>query len=149
MARTHVAIVHPKYAPLILSGEKTAELRLSRDRRAPFGVVGLGDTVLFRRRSGWYFARARVGRADCVELGSRAGLRRLRATCVEAAATDAVFWADRANARYATVIWLEGVEPTLAGPEPGSLAAPGCRSAWFVVDPANAKWVCEPQLARA
>ncbi len=149
MARTHVAIVDPRYAEPILSGEKSVELRLTRTRRAPFGVVSLGDEILFRVRSGWYFARALVDRADCIEIGSRAELRRVREVCSDAACVAASFWKERAGARYATAVWLTGVEPTLAGPDPRSLAAPGCRSAWFVVDPANTEWVCEPQLARA
>ncbi|MEQ8770843.1 MAG: ASCH domain-containing protein [Phycisphaerales bacterium] len=149
MARTHVAIIDPKFADRILAGEKTAEVRLTRTRRAPFGVVSLGDEILFRARSGWYVARALVDRADCIEIGSREDFRRVRALCSDGACAPASFWKERAEARYATIVWLAGVEPTAAGPDPRSVAAPGCRSAWFVVDPSNTEWVCEPQLARA
>ncbi len=149
MARTHVAIVDPRYADLILAGKKTAEVRLSRTRRAPFGVIAPGDEILFRVRSGWYAARARSDRVACVELGSPADLRGIRLACGTASCAPPEFWRDRSAARYATVAWLTGVEPTRAGPAPRSLAAPGCRSAWFVVDPSNTRRVCEPGRAGA
>lgn len=149
MRRTHVAIVDPRYIEPILTGAKRAEIRLTCTRRVPFGRIDAGDRVLFRARSGWYFARAGVQAVDGIELASRGDFDHLRRRCGEAVGAPDAFWIDRSHARFATVVWLGRVQTTRIGPDPRDLAAPGCRSAWFVTDVPRDRWIHESDRTRA
>ena len=131
--RVHVAIVLPRFARLILAGDKRAEARLGRDRRAPFGVVSPEDMVYFKVRSGGYACRAVVARVESRELASPADVRALRSMCDADVRGTPEYWRDKARSRYATIAWFERVEAVEAGPDLSRFVTRGCRSAWHVV----------------
>lgn len=129
--REHVAIVHAWVARALIEGHKTVESRFSRDRRAPFGRIGVGDTVYFRVAGGTYAARALVERVLCED-----GLtpRRVRAIEVLHRASiggDDEYWRMVRGARCVTLLWLTGC----CGVESGPFLerARGDRRAWFVL----------------
>lgn len=41
----HLVILKQKYFEMVLSGEKTIESRWSMNKCAPYGKVGVGDTI--------------------------------------------------------------------------------------------------------
>ncbi len=113
----HVAVVKPRYLHLILSGQKRAELRLSKNRCAPFGQVRAGDTVYFKQTGGPYGARATVRRVDSHDFTSEADIERLRREVNGVVLGDDAYWRSKAQAKHGTVVWLEGITPTTRGPK--------------------------------
>jgi len=129
----HVAVVHRKYAMQILSGEKTAELRLTKNRIAPFGVVKKGDTVFIKVASGPVCCRARVKTVEQHEgltPGAIPGLRRALTPVVKG---DDAYWNLKSTARYATVIHLERVTACDEAPGLAEARARNPRAAWLVL----------------
>ena len=130
----HIPIVHQKYADLILSGKKTAELRLTRNRIAPFGRVFSGDRLYFKIASGPICASASVERVETFEDLTPGEVVRLREWINEAVCGDPAFWKFKANARYATVVHLCDVQRCDSGPDISRLRAANPRSAWLMFE---------------
>lgn len=129
----HVAVVHRKFAMLILKGEKTAELRLTKNRIAPFGIVKKGDTVFIKIASGPVCCRALVSLVEQHEgltPGSISELRRVLAPVVKG---DDAYWDLKRTARYATVIHLECVAACDDAPGLAEARAGNPRAAWLVL----------------
>lgn len=129
----HVAIVLPRYARLIVAGHKTVEARLTITRRPPFGCIRAGDRVYVRVRSGGYVAVASVGQVKEFTLRGAGDVERLRDRFQAQIMADDAFWGAKADARYATLMWLERVEPVRHGPNLAGVVPAGSRSAWHVV----------------
>lgn len=129
----HVAIVLPRYVTAILAGLKTIEARFSRVRCEPFGRVRTGERVYFKECSGPFRATAVVRRVERGEELTPADVRRLRRVYGRQIRADAAFWASKSSARYATLLWLDAVEPVLFGPRYRARD----RRAWYVL-PARA-----------
>lgn len=129
----HVAVVHRKYAELILAGQKSAELRLTRNRIAPFGVVKRGDTVYFKVASGPVCCRARVRLVEEFEGLTPAGVRRLRAALNDAVMGDGAFWNLKKSARYGVVVHLAEVRACDEAPGLAAARAGNPRAAWLVL----------------
>lgn len=133
LASLHLAIVEPVYVGAILGGRKRVEARLGRDRRAPFGAVRLGDRVCFKRRSGPCVAFADVAQVESVWLSSPEDVDRLRRRVQAFVLAGPGFWVHKREARYATLVWFEHVEPIDARPDLSSHITPGDRSGWHVL----------------
>ncbi|MFN0130946.1 MAG: hypothetical protein ACKVW3_00185 [Phycisphaerales bacterium] len=131
----HIAIVTPHCLDAILDGRKTVESRLSRNRRAPFRAVGVGDCVWFKERGGGIGASARVARVLFAEGLSPSGVARLRRDFGAAIVAEPGYWQGKRLARYATLIWLDEVRATERGPR--LIRTPGDRSAWFTLQGAE------------
>ncbi|MCK4999346.1 MAG: hypothetical protein KAS23_07420 [Anaerohalosphaera sp.] len=110
MKRVHLAVLKRGYVGAILAGRKVVELRLMRSRRAPYGRVSTGDEVFIKESCGPVAARAVVGRVVEFEGLTRAKVRRLHAKYNELICGADEYWDERADCKYACVIWLEGVE---------------------------------------
>lgn len=128
----HVAVLRPEYVAPILSGRKRVELRLSLQRRTPFGEVAAGEWVYFKQTGGGFKARARVERAEYIECLTPLGVEELRSRLEDAVLGGAAFWSEKGGARYATILWLTGVEPVSEGPDYASTGQ-SPRQAWFVL----------------
>lgn len=115
-ARVHAAIVHRRFAAMILDGRKTVEARLSASRREPFGVVAVGEAVWFRVIGGAFFARAVVSRVESHADLTPARVAELRRRLDGQVLGGPAFWAAKQAAKYATFIWLAEVEPAERAP---------------------------------
>jgi len=130
----HVAVVHRKYAELILSGQKKAELRLTKNRVVPFGVVRRGDTVFIKIASGPICCCATVRLVEQYENLTPADIRRLRLTVNDTVMGDSAFWKLKSSARYATLVHLADVKPCDEAPGLTEARAGNPRAAWLVLD---------------
>lgn len=133
-SRVHVAVVHRKYAQLILDGKKAAELRLSKNRIAPFGRVTKGDTVYFKVASGSICAKACVERVEQLEVLTPDSMGALRARLDPIVLGDDEYWSQNSSARFGTVIHLAGVKPCDDGPDYSRERAANPRAAWHVLE---------------
>lgn len=127
--RDHVAIVHRQYMDPIVRGHKTIECRLSKSRMAPFGRVGLNDTLHFKQSGGPFFARATVSRVLFVSLEGPGGIERLRDEHDAHIMGDAEYWASKRHAKYASLLWFTRVREVSEGPD----YPRGSRLAWHVM----------------
>ncbi len=129
----HVAVVHRKYAMLILSGQKKAELRLTKNRIAPYGIVERGDTVFVKIASGPVCCKAKVRLVEQHEGLTPSEIRRLRAALNDTVLGDSAFWNLKRTARYATVVHLANVEKCDEAPGLAEARAGNPRAAWLVL----------------
>ncbi|MFO0833710.1 MAG: ASCH domain-containing protein [Phycisphaerales bacterium] len=129
----HVAIIHPEYLALILAGRKRAEVRLARNRCAPFARVSPGDVLYFKARSGGFGARAIVSSVDEFEHLTPPLIAMLFRRYNAMACGDAAYWISKQHARFGTIVHLTDVRSIERGPE--YRAAPGFspRSSWIVL----------------
>lgn len=137
----HVAVVKGAYLDLILSGLKRAELRLAKNRCAPYGVVHAGDTLYFKRSGGGYGARATVERVETYDLESAPDIERLRDRIDDHVRGSDAYWASKAKAQHATVVWFGDVRRTSRGPALPPLYGRG----WVVLGSARTR---TPEAAR-
>jgi len=130
---THLMIVHPRYAAMILSGQKMVEARLGSDRRAPFDRVEPGDIVYIKPTSQPVVAKATVYRVDQYEGLEHSDIDRLKELYNNRVLGDEGFWDAKADASVATFITFEKV--TRLNDEqfvPAELLKPS-RNAWRVL----------------
>ena len=111
MCHQHLAIVKKPYLDLILSGVKTLECRLTRQRRAPYGRIATGHTILLKQSSGPVRAHAVAGRVLEVSGLTPRRIEQLRHRYNDVIMAEAAFWREKRRSRYACLIWLGHVEP--------------------------------------
>jgi len=129
--RAHLAIVERMYVDLIASGVKTIEARLSVQRRAPWGRVGVGDVVFFKPRSGPVALEARVSLVRQYQALTPTKIAQLREAFGDAIAASDAFWDEKRRAVYATLVGLAEVRPVESPP---ALPPAGHRrNAWCVL----------------
>ena len=127
---THLMIVPPRSVPDLLSGRRSVEPRLGRDRRAPYGRVCPGDEVFIMATGGTIFGVCTVERVDEFEGLEPADIDRLRDAYEPRANAGADFWASKQDACFATMVWLGAIRPVRdASRVPQDLIAPS-RHAW-------------------
>lgn len=126
----HLAILHARYIDAILLGDKTIESRLSRTRRAPFGIVHKGDIIFFKESGGPVRARARVKRALFLDDLDEAQVARVRDRYNADIGGDDAYWQSKRDARFASLIWLVSAAPLAAADSINVPASNG--HAWFV-----------------
>jgi len=109
--RAHLAVMHEPYLSYVLAGRKSVESRFSRHRVAPFGQVGVGDLLLLKAQSGPVTGVASVAHVDSYVLdpASWAAIRERFSAALCAEGDE--FWADRRDARYATLMRLAEAVP--------------------------------------
>ncbi len=130
MPDTHLMIVHPKYASLIMTGQKLVEARLGVDRRAPYNRVNPGDVVYIKPTSQSVIGKAIVHRVDQYSGLTHNDIDHLQRIYNDRVLGDEAFWASKQDANYATFITLSKV--TMLSDEstvPDSLLTPS-RNAW-------------------
>lgn len=105
----HLVILKKAYLDSILSGHKRAECRLSRTRRLPFGRVRKNDTLWLKQSGGPVRAIAQVSGVRFFHPLSTKTLKELQARYSQILQADPTFFAERADAQYATLIRLTQV----------------------------------------
>lgn len=105
----HLAILHRRYLDAILTGDKTVESRLSKNRCAPFERVEQGDLIYFKESSGPVRACAMVASVEYHEDLTPAAVGRLERAHNGSVRGEREYWLLKREARYATLIWLEEV----------------------------------------
>lgn len=109
----HLANFAEPFLSKVLSGEKTIELRLSRNRCAPYGEIGEGDVILLKEVAGPICGLALARRSWCYDLTTEP-IESIRLRFGAGIGADGDFWAAREDALYATLIELDA--PTAIGP---------------------------------
>jgi len=109
MPETHLMIVHPRYAAMMMSGQKLVEARLGVDRRAPYNKVEPGDIVFIKPTSQRVAAKAIVHRVDQFEGLDHEDIIRLRDLYNDRVMGDDSFWDAKADAKVATFITFDKV----------------------------------------
>lgn len=130
MPDTHLMIVHPKYASLIMTGQKLVEARLGVDRRAPYNRVNPGDVIYIKPSSQSVIGKAIVHRVDQYSGLTPEDIEHLHRIYNDRVLGDEAFWASKQDATFATFITLSKV--TMISDEssvPASLLTPS-RNAW-------------------
>ena len=114
--RTHLAVMTGPYLELLLDGTKTIESRFTRHRVAPFEQVADGDVIFFKPSAGPITAAGLAGTVRHLNLGIVPLDQVADRYGAAIAPADGAFWADRAAARYATLVTMLSV--VKAGPVP-------------------------------
>ncbi|MEM8757104.1 MAG: ASCH domain-containing protein [Planctomycetota bacterium] len=133
----HLAVVHQNYIELILRGTKTAELRLTKNRNPPHGVVHPGQRLYFKQSSGPVRATAVVTHVESLTDLTPADVARLAKDSAETVRGEPDFFEQRSSARFASVIHFDRVQPCAFGPDFAAERAANPRAAWLVL-PAEA-----------
>jgi hypothetical protein len=102
----HVAVFAEPFLSRVFSGEKTIESRFSRNRCAPYGVVGDGDVILLKEVAGPICGVVLARHTWCYDLGNEP-LERIKGRFGPGVCADQAFWTARADALYATLIELD------------------------------------------
>lgn len=108
----HIAVMTGPYLDKVLSGAKTVESRLTKNRSAPYGRISAGDVVLFKHASGPIGAVAVVGEAICTEIGNGRSLGDVTSDFAEGLAYESDYLESKSDARYCSLIVLENVRST-------------------------------------
>ncbi len=133
-ASHHLAILRKPYLDLIVMGLKRLEFRLTRVCQPPFGKAAPGETVYLKQSGGPYRARAVIEAALFVQLGDHWPLERLREQFQPQIQANDEFWELKADARYASLLWLTDVEAIGRDDVPRDiLNLSKAQSAWRVV----------------
>lgn len=106
LMKKHLAIFSKGIGDLILNGEKTKELRFSRAKIAPFGVVLAGDLVYIKPTGEDIIGQFRVKKViffDGLDFGD---FKDIREKYGEELAVDENFWNRHENAKYGTLIFI-------------------------------------------
>jgi hypothetical protein len=134
----HVAVLRRRYLELILSGEKTVESRLSVNRVAPFGRVRAGDRLFLKQAAGAILATAVIHEARFYELDGPSGVLELRERFGDRIGGSDEYWSEKRRARYATLLWLDGVR-RLGERDPRPHLQPLYGRAWVSLGPHEAR----------
>jgi hypothetical protein len=109
---THLAVMTGDYLDRLLDGTKTIESRFTRHRIAPFEQVADGDVIFFKPAGGPITAAGVAGTVQHLDLGITPLHRVAELYGAAIAPADMSFWADRAAARYATLVTMLDVVQT-------------------------------------
>jgi hypothetical protein len=104
----HLAVMTEPFLSYILDGKKTIESRFSKNAVAPFGRVSAGELVLLKGAGGPVVGCFLAKDAEFIRLNA-VELTRFKKHYSEALCADDVFWEERRDKRYATLIGVQGV----------------------------------------
>jgi hypothetical protein len=109
----HLVIVKPRFAALLLAGRKQIECRMGAGPFCPpWQSVSVGDMLWLKITAGPVVAKARAARVLELACLTRDHLVSLRRQFGRAIAADHAYWNERRRARWAVLIWLDGVRDT-------------------------------------
>ena len=126
----HLAVLQRTYLRLILEGDKSIECRLTRTPKPPFKAVAKGQKIYLKESSGPVLAVAKAKKVICSQINNPEDLAGIRRKYGEGIMAQEEFWQSRADCRYCTLIFLEGVKPL---PEPFRISKNDMRG-WVVLD---------------
>lgn len=107
---------------MIESGEKRVEARLSRTKRAPYGMIARGQTVFIKKSGGEFVCRSLITHVEQHENLSPNDIKELESRysalcdprCTRASKQ---FWASKEDARYAVFVWFGSREKPVQVPK--------------------------------
>lgn len=126
----HIAILKPSYIGEILAGTKTIESRLTRTMQAPHGKVAVGERVFLKASGGPFLAMAVAGRVETWLDASQADIKQIEKKYRRHIGGDDAYWQAKRESRFATLLWLDDVEPIDVGPA----YKVAYMKAWYVLD---------------
>lgn len=126
----HVAVLLKPYLDLVLAGTKRVECRLTQQPIAPFEAIEPGERIYLKQSGGPYRASAVAGEVLFEANLSPARVRQLYKHYNEYICGEIEFWRRKKSARFATLVWLEQVEPAEVGPA----LAPSRGLAWRTIE---------------
>lgn len=130
----HIAILKPEFIPLILSGTKTVESRLTYNNIAPWQKINPGQRIYFKQSAGPFRATAIVDYVDFYDDLNLTKLKKLYDQYNPAVCGSKEYWfTTKAKARYASFITLKDALPLTIAPP----MKPSQGLAWFVIEDAN------------
>ncbi|MFG0244531.1 MAG: hypothetical protein ACF8MF_00585 [Phycisphaerales bacterium JB052] len=106
MANTHLMIVQPQSASLIMTGQKRVEARMGNDRCIPLDRVEPGDTVYIMTPGQHPIGKAIVERVDQYEGLTPTDIDRLHDIYNDLVLDDDASWASNHDAKFAIFITL-------------------------------------------
>lgn len=109
---SHIAVMTGHYLDRLLDGTKTIESRFTRNRVAPFHQVHDGDVIFFKPAARPISAAGLAGAVHYLDLGLTPLEQVADRYGAAIAPADPSFWADRATARYATLVTMLDVVKT-------------------------------------
>lgn len=112
----HLAIFDRRTVEKILSGEKTCELRVSKRRIPPFGLVRSGDTVLVKISGGKLVGQFQVGEVIFIQSPKRKRIIWLKQIFRKNLCLPPDFWREREDARYFTLMEIVSFSRFLTPP---------------------------------
>jgi hypothetical protein len=131
-ATVHIAIMVEPYLSKIERGEKYIESRLTKVNISPFERARPGDVILFKRSGGAIVAMAEVNDVHFQLLTAPQTLAALVEEYADGLSYEPDYAESKAEARYASLLWLRGVQELDALP----LQKRG-RQAWLTFEPAG------------
>ncbi|MHA7813961.1 MAG: hypothetical protein ACX94C_11275 [Phycisphaerales bacterium] len=133
MPDTHLMIVQPQSASLIMTGQKLVEARLGVDRAAPYNRVNPGDAVYIKPSGQAVIGKAIVHRVDQYSGLTPSDIAHLQRIYNDRVLGDQAFWSSKQDSTHATFITLSRV--AMISDEtsvPASLLTPS-HQAWRVL----------------
>lgn len=112
LAMDHVAILHPAFIELLLSGRKRIESRFSRVRRLPYGAVAVGDRVYFKSAGCSVRAVGVVSQVAYFHDLTAYDIAFIQRSFGEVIGAPAAYWEQRMGCRWGSLIWLRDVRRT-------------------------------------
>jgi hypothetical protein len=109
----HLAIFDPKTIHKIFNGEKTVDARFSKNRIAPFGTIAAHDMVLIKESGGEVVGEFEVLRIISYDNLSREQISKIRRDYNKQIKMDSLYWHEKEDAKYGTLIFMENVQPVL------------------------------------
>ena len=128
----HLAVMVEPYLSKICSGEKFIESRLTRVNIAPYRCADSGDVILFKRSGGPISAVASVDQTRFEEFGPQRSPAALAEAFAFGLGYEPGYVESKAEARFASLLWLSHVSPTVAVP-----VAKSGRQAWVTILPTS------------
>ena len=129
--RIHLAVMVEPYLSKICSGEKFIESRLTRVNIAPYQRAESGDVILFKLSGGPITAIAQVGQTKFEEFGPQCTPASLAETFATGLGYEPGYVETKAEARFASLLWLTHVRRIASVPFSKS------RATGVAHDPAN------------
>ena len=105
----HLVILKRPYLDAIVSGRKQIESRFWKTRRAPFGMVDVGDTLFLKASSGPVCATAKVGAVKRFEELDAVRLSEIKRRYNNEIGGSEQYWASKRHCRYGLLVWLKDV----------------------------------------
>lgn len=102
----HLAIFKGIAGDLILTGKKTVELRFSRTKNPPFGVISTGDLVYIKPSGKDIIGQFRVKKVITFDGISPEDLTNIREKYGDVLGVDKYYWLSKKNCKYGTLIFI-------------------------------------------